>query len=166
MGEVYRAHDGRLGRWVAVKVLTPDYCKDEEFRERVRREARALSMPSHPNVCAIYDVGTEGTWDFFVMELLDGETLAARLQRGRIAVDETLQIVRQIAAALAAAHRVGVVHRDLKPANIMLTTSHLRITDERDQGFAPGVGQGVLMLFRMVVGHTSSRSKSTWHRLG
>jgi hypothetical protein len=127
MGEVYRAYDQRLERMVAVKVLAIDWAGDHEFRARFRREARALSKLSHPNVCAVYDVGAENGTDYFVMELLEGETLAARLQRG--ALEEAIDVARQTATALATSHRVGVVHRDLKPANIFLTSSGVKLLD-------------------------------------
>ena len=129
MGEVYRARDERLDRIVALKILPPDRGGDPDFRDRLRREARALSRLSHPNVCAVFDVGTEGGRDYFVMELLAGETLAARLERGPLALEQTLELGVQIAGALESAHRAGVVHRDLKPANVMLTPSGVKLLD-------------------------------------
>ena len=137
MGEVYRARDERLGRMVALKVLASDSHGDPEFRERLRREARALSRLSHPNVCAVYDVGTEGDRDYFVMELLDGETLAKRLERGPLPIERTLDVALQIAGALETSHRLGLVHRDLKPANIMLTPSGVKLLDFGLVRFAP-----------------------------
>src|SRR6188768_3389073 len=106
MGEVYRAHDTRLGRDVAIKVCA------EQFSERFEREARAVAALNHPNICALYDVGP----NYLVMEYIEGPTLA-----GPIALAEALPIARQIAEALEAAHEKGIIHRDLKPANIKLT---------------------------------------------
>ena len=117
MGVVYRAHDSRLGRDVAVKVSA------ERFSERFEREARAVAALNHPNICTLHDVGP----DYLVMELVEGETLADVLaQRPRLSpglpIDETLRIARQIASALDAAHDAGIVHRDLKPGNIKIRT--------------------------------------------
>jgi hypothetical protein len=138
MGEVYRARDDRLDRIVALKILAPDRSGDPEFRDRLRREARALSRLSHPNVCAVFDVGTEGTRDYFVMELLTGQTLAERLQRGPLSLEQTLDVGIQIASALDTSHRAGLVHRDLKPANVMLTPSGVKLLDFGIARFAPG----------------------------
>jgi eukaryotic-like serine/threonine-protein kinase len=123
MGEVYRAKDTRLGRDVAVKILPAHASQKPEARERFEREARAISSLNHPHICTLYDVGREGDADYFVMELLDGETLASRLTRGPLKLDEALKIAAQIADALAAAHKKGIVHRDLKPGNVALTRS-------------------------------------------
>jgi Tol biopolymer transport system component len=121
MGEVYRARDTRLGRSVALKVLAARLSAVPGQRERFVREARAISSVEHPNICPLYDVGTSGDVDFIVMQFVEGETLAERLARGRLALPEALAIARQIAAGLEAAHAKGVVHRDLKPANVQLT---------------------------------------------
>ena len=130
MGEVYRARDERLDRIVALKILAPDRNGDPEFRERLRREARALSRLSHPNVvCAVFDVGTEAGTDYFVMELLAGETLAERLDRGPLSLEQTLDVGGQIASALETCHRASLVHLDLKPANVMLTLSGVKLLD-------------------------------------
>ena len=129
MGEVYRARDERLERNVALKILGPDRSGDPEFRDRLRREARVLSRLSHPNVCAVFDVGTEGDRDYFVMELLAGETLAQRLVRGPLSLEQTLDVAAQIASALETCHRAGLVHRDLKPPNVMLTPSGVKLLD-------------------------------------
>jgi len=129
MGEVYRARDTRLERTIALKVMPADIAADPQFRARFDREAKSISQLSHPHVCALYDIGeAEGT-AFLVMELLQGETLADRLKRGALPLDETLKIAIDIADALAAAHRQGIVHRDLKPANIMLTKSGAKLLD-------------------------------------
>jgi eukaryotic-like serine/threonine-protein kinase len=111
MGEVYRAHDARLRRDVAIKVSA------ERFSERFEKEARAIAALNHPNVCTLYDVGP----NYLVMELVEGETLAERIKRGAIPLDESLNIARQIANALESAHDKGITHRDLKPGNIILT---------------------------------------------
>jgi len=121
MGEVYRARDTRLERDVALKVLTSDVSLDPERRTRFEREAKAIAALTHPHICTLYDVGHEGEVEYLVMELLEGATLAERLERGSMPVQEALATAIQVADALAAAHRLGIVHRDLKPANIMLT---------------------------------------------
>ena len=129
MGEVYRARDTRLDRTVALKRLNADLAWLPEGRARFEREARAISRLNHPHICTLFDVvEAEGT-DFLVMELVDGETLAARLQRGPLSVAETIRLSAQIADALAAAHRQNVVHRDLKPANVMLTSRGIKLLD-------------------------------------
>jgi eukaryotic-like serine/threonine-protein kinase len=129
MGEVYRARDTRLGREVAVKILPADFASDRERRQRLEREARAVSSLSHPHICPLYDVGHQDGLDFLVMEYLEGETLAARLERGALPLDQTLRHGIEIAGALEHAHRRGIVHRDLKPGNIMLTRAGARLLD-------------------------------------
>jgi Tol biopolymer transport system component len=129
MGEVYRARDIRLGRDVAIKILPAQYAGDPEWRRRLDREARAVSSLSHPNICPLFDVGHQAGVDFLVMEYLDGDTLATRLQRGALPIDQVLRYGSEIASALAAAHRQGVVHRDLKPGNVMLTRTGARLLD-------------------------------------
>ena len=129
MGEVYRAKDTRLGRDVAVKILPTHLSQKPESRDRFEREARAISSLNHPHICTLYDVGREGDADYFVMELLEGETLASRLTRGPLKLDEALKVAAQIADALAAAHKKGIVHRDLKPGNVALTKSGAKVLD-------------------------------------
>jgi eukaryotic-like serine/threonine-protein kinase len=129
MGEVYRAKDTRLGRDVAVKILPTHLSQNPEVRERFEREAKAISSLNHPHICTLYDVGREGDADYFVMELLDGESLGARLERGPLKLDEALKIGAQIADGLAAAHKQGIVHRDLKPGNVVLTKAGAKILD-------------------------------------
>ncbi len=119
MGEVYRAHDPRMGRDVAIKL------NSESFSDRFSREVHAVAALNHSNICHLYDVGP----DYLVMELCDGETLAARLKRGKLTMPEALHFAAQIADALSAAHAKGIVHRDLKPGNIMLTKSGLKVLD-------------------------------------
>ena len=121
MGAVYRARDTRLGRDVAVKVLTAVTLSDKERLLRFEQEARATGMLNHPNLLTIFDVGHAGPTPFLVSELLEGETLRERLDRGAISPRRTVEIAQQIAAGLAAAHEKGVVHRDLKPENIFVT---------------------------------------------
>jgi eukaryotic-like serine/threonine-protein kinase len=122
MGEVYQALDTRLGRVVAIKVLPGDVAADPASRERFDREAKVISSLNHRHICALYDVGHQDGIDFLVMEYLDGETLADRVARGRIPLDESISIASQIADALEAAHDKGIVHRDLKPANVKITS--------------------------------------------
>jgi Tol biopolymer transport system component len=129
MGEVYRAIDRRLDRTVAVKVLPPAVAGDPERRTRFLREATAVSSLSHPHICVLHDIGNEGGTDFLVMEYLEGETLAQRLTRGPLTIDEVLKYGAQVADGLDKAHRLGLVHRDLKPGNVMLTKSGVKILD-------------------------------------
>src|SRR5512137_2962398 len=129
MGEVYCAHDTRLGRDVAIKVLAPHLAATPEARARFEREARTISQLSHPHICTLFDVGREGEIEYLVMELVEGETLAHRLEKGPLPVAEVLSIGSQIADALDRAHRAGVVHRDLKPGNVMLTKSGAKLMD-------------------------------------
>ncbi|HYT75570.1 MAG TPA: serine/threonine-protein kinase, partial [Vicinamibacterales bacterium] len=129
MGEVYRARDTRLDRTVAIKVLPSSLAADPHFRDRFDREARALSGLDHPHICALYDVGVHAGTSFIVMPLLEGESLAARLERGPLALNEALVLASQIADALDKAHRAGIVHRDLKPANVMLTKTGAKLLD-------------------------------------
>ena len=129
MGEVYRARDTRLNRTVAVKVLPEHLSQNPDMRARFEREARAASSLNHSHICTIHDVGHQDGTDFLVMEFLEGETLASRLQKGALSVEETLLYARQIADALDQAHQSGLVHRDLKPGNIMLTPSGAKVLD-------------------------------------
>jgi len=122
MGEVYRAHDERLGRDVAIKVLPQAVVDDPERMARFEREARALAALSHPNILAIYDFGTEGGITYAVTELLEGETLRHRLERERPPWRKSIEIATAIADGLAAAHGKGIIHRDIKPDNIFITT--------------------------------------------
>jgi Tol biopolymer transport system component len=129
MGEVYKARDTRLDRTVAIKVLPAQFAADPRFRERFEREAKAISQLSHPNICTLHDIGHADGLDYLVMEYLEGETLAQRLLKGAVPLDQALQIAVQIADALDTAHRRGIVHRDLKPGNIMLTKSGAKLLD-------------------------------------
>jgi hypothetical protein len=132
-GEVYRAHDTRLQRTVAIKVLVADLVGNPRVRERFERESRVVAGLNHPNICALYDAGAAmvrgGEVQYLVMELIEGDTLAARLARGPLPVGQSVRFAAQIAGALAAAHSLGVVHRDLKPANVMLTRAGVKLLD-------------------------------------
>jgi hypothetical protein len=121
MGEVYRARDTRLNRTIAVKVLAPGLSADPASRERFEREALAVSSLNHPNICVLHDIGRQGEVSYLVMEYLEGESLAARLRKGSLSLEQTLRYAIEIADALDAAHAQGIVHRDLKPGNIILT---------------------------------------------
>src|SRR5262245_28477096 len=129
MGEVYKARDTRLDRAVAVKILPPALAVDPQFRERFDREARAISHLTHPNICTLHDVGEHGGTAFLVMELLEGQTLAERLETGALPPAQALTVAIEIASALAAAHRAGIVHRDLKPGNVILTKAGAKLLD-------------------------------------
>src|SRR5437867_13086802 len=115
MGEVYRARDTRLERTVAVKILPAQVAGDVQFRERFEHEARTISQLDHPHICALYDVGEQNGAAYLVMPYLEGETLADRVTKGALPLDQALQIAIQMADALATAHKAGIVHRDLKP---------------------------------------------------
>jgi len=129
MGEVYRARDTRLERTVAVKILPTVIAADPDLRERFDREARAISQLTHPHICTLFDIGHQDGTAFLVMEYLEGETLASRLARGPLPLDQALPIAIAIAEALAKAHRSGIVHRDLKPGNVMLTKGGAKLLD-------------------------------------
>ena len=129
MGEVYRALDTRLDRTVAVKILAGHLSSSPELKQRMEREARAISSLNHPSICQLYDIGSQNGTDYLVMEFLQGETLAERLRRGAIPLNEVLKIGAAVAEALAVAHRQGIVHRDLKPGNIMLTQGGAKLMD-------------------------------------
>src|SRR5580693_2258328 len=129
MGEVYRARDTRLDRTVAIKVLTEGLESAPEVRQRFDREARAVSSLNHPHICALYDVGHQNGIDYLVMEYLEGQTLAARIEKGPLPTPELLRTASQIADALDKAHRRGIIHRDLKPGNVMLTKSGAKLLD-------------------------------------
>ena len=129
MGEVYRARDTRLERAVAIKVLPRHLSASADLRERFEREAKTISRISHPHICALYDVNREGETEYLVMELLEGETLSARLERGALPLEQALRYAVEIADALDFAHRQGIVHRDLKPANVMLTKFGVKLLD-------------------------------------
>ncbi len=140
MGEVYLARDTRLDRDVAVKVLPSHLSSNPDLKQRMEREARAISSLNHPYICTLHDIGSQNGIDFLVMEHLEGETLADRLHRGPLPLDEALKIAIQIAEALDKAHARSIVHRDLKPANIMLTKNGPKLMDFGLAKPAPGLG--------------------------
>src|SRR5215468_2522115 len=121
MGEVYRARDTKLKRDAAIKMLPDEFARDADRVNRFQREAEVLASLSHPNIAGIYDLQHSGETQFLVMELVEGETLADRIKRGPLPVEEALQIGKSICEALEAAHEKGIVHRDLKPANVKFT---------------------------------------------
>jgi serine/threonine protein kinase len=142
MGEVYRARDTRLERDVAIKVLPAHLSSDPDLKQRMEREAKAISSLNHPHICTLHDVGSQDGIDFLVMEHLEGETLADRLHRGALPPEEVLKIATEMAEALDKAHRCGIVHRDLKPANIMLTRNGPKLMDFGLAKPSPGVSSG------------------------
>ena len=129
MGEVYRARDTRLERTVAIKILPAQFSSDPVHKQRFEREAKTISSLNHPHICVLHDVGSQGGVDYLVMECVEGETLAKRLEKGVLPLEQVLKFGAQIADALDRAHRSGVVHRDLKPGNIMLTASGAKLLD-------------------------------------
>jgi len=129
MGEVYKARDTRLDRTVAIKVLPVEISGDPERRARFEREAKTVAGLNHPNICVLYDVGDHDGAMFLVMEHIVGQTLAERLGKGPLPLEQALNIATEIAEALSAAHRQGVIHRDLKPANVMLTKTGAKLLD-------------------------------------
>ena len=129
MGEVYKARDTRLDRTVAVKILPSHLSENPEAKQRFDREARTISSLNHPNICTLHDVGEQDGVDYLVMEYLEGETLADRLRKGPLPVDQVLKYGIEICEGLEKAHRSGVVHRDLKPGNIMLTKTGAKLMD-------------------------------------
>jgi len=150
MGEVYRAKDTRLDRTVAIKILASHRSTSPELKQRMEREARAISSLNHPHICRLYDVGSQDGADYLVMEFLEGETLGERLSKGAMPLGEILKIGTAIADALAVAHRQGIVHRDLKPSNIMLTHGGAKLMDfglAKPLGVAGVAGSGTAPLF-------------------
>jgi Tol biopolymer transport system component len=129
MGEVWRGKDTRLDRSVAVKILPSGFAEDAERRQRFEREAKTISSLNHAHICTLFDVGREDDSHFLVMELLEGESLAERLQKGPLPLDQVVKFGAQVADALSAAHKQGIVHRDLKPGNVMLTKAGAKLLD-------------------------------------
>src|SRR5439155_22936308 len=129
MGEVYRARDTRLDRTVAIKILPSHLSQKAEAKERFEREARAISSLNHPNICHLYDIGSQDGVSYIVMEYLEGETLSDRLRKGPLPLEQLLKCGIEICAGLEKAHRNGIVHRDLKPGNVMLTKPGAKLVD-------------------------------------
>src|SRR5271154_1199919 len=129
MGEVYRAKDTRLDRTVAIKILPEQLSSDPVRKQRFEREAKTISSLNHPHICTLHDVGSEDGVDYLVMECAEGETLAKRLEKGPLPLEQVLKYGAQIGDALDKAHRSGIVHRDLKPGNIMLTPTGAKLLD-------------------------------------
>ena len=127
MGEVYKARDTRLDRTVAIKVLPAHVAADPDLKQRFEREAKTISSLNHPHICTLYDIGSQDGINFLVMEHLEGETLAQRLEKGALPLDQALTFAIEISDALDKAHRQGIVHRDLKPGNIMLTKAGAKL---------------------------------------
>jgi serine/threonine protein kinase len=129
MGEVYRARDTRLDRAVAIKILPQQVSNDPIRKQRFQREAKTISSLNHPNICILHDVGSQDGVDYLVMECVEGETLAKRLEKGPLPLEQVVRYGAQVADGLDKAHRAGIVHRDLKPGNIMLTTTGAKLLD-------------------------------------
>jgi eukaryotic-like serine/threonine-protein kinase len=150
MGEVYRAKDTRLDRTVAIKVLPSHLSSNPELKQRMEREAKAISALQHANICTLHDIGSQDGTDFLVMEYLEGQTLAERLRKGPLPLDQVLKIGTEIAQALEKAHQQGIIHRDLKPANIMLTKAGAKLMDF---GLAkPGLAKPEISIAAQAVG--------------
>src|SRR5689334_17308923 len=128
-GEVYRAKDTRLERAVAIKILPEHLSKDPLRKQRFEREAKTISSLNHPTICTLHDIGSQNGVDYLVMECAEGETLAKRLEKGPLPLEQVLKYGVQIDDALDKAHRAGIVHRDLKPGNIMLTSAGAKLLD-------------------------------------
>src|SRR5260370_3644762 len=129
MGEVYRARDTRVDRDVALKVLLTNLSCDPSLKQRLEREAKAVSKLSHPHICTLYDVGHQGGVDFLVMEYLEGEPLEQRLLKGPLPPEQTLRYAAQVTDGMPKAHELGITHRDLKHANVMLTKGGAKLMD-------------------------------------
>jgi eukaryotic-like serine/threonine-protein kinase len=158
MGEVYRARDARLGRDVAIKILPPHLTRMPDAKQRFEREARAISSLNHPHICTLHDVGHQDGTDFLVMELVEGETLAKRLEKGQLPTVELLRIGIEISDALEKAHRKGILHRDLKPSNIMLTKSGAKLMDF---GLAKAAGEGATPALETLTRSLNPSARST-----
>jgi Tol biopolymer transport system component len=156
MGEVYRARDSRLGRDVAIKILTAEFASDPDRRRRFEQESRAASALSHPNIVTVYDVGDQDGISYMVSELVQGDSLRDLIDRGPVPLRKTIEIGTQIAGGLAAAHAAGVVHRDLKPENVMLTREgRPKILDFGLARYQPAVaaeGSGTMTMPGMIMG--------------
>jgi serine/threonine protein kinase len=155
MGEVYRARDTRLDRTVAIKILPAHFSNDPAHKQRFEREAKSISALNHPNICTLHDVGSQNGIEYLVMECVEGESLAQRLEKGPLPVEQVVKVGKEIADALDKAHRSGIIHRDLKPGNIMLTKSGSKLLDF---GLARPVSQPVASLATLTA--TGDREQS------
>jgi Tol biopolymer transport system component len=160
MGEVYRAKDTRLGRDVAIKILPKEMSADPARKQRFEREAKTISGLNHPNICTLHDVGSQDGVDYLVMECVEGETLAKRLEKGPLPLEQILKFGAQIADALDRAHRSGVVHRDLKPGNIMLASGGTKLLDFGLAKAAVGAAS-LATLTRMAPAHSPVTQEGT-----
>jgi serine/threonine protein kinase len=155
MGEVYKARDTRLDRTVAIKVLPTHLADRAELRERFEREAKTIASLNHPHICTLFDTGHQDDIDFLVMEYIEGETLAQRLVKGALPIQQVLQYAIEIADALDKAHRKGITHRDLKPGNIMLTKSGTKLLDfglaKLTQEAAPAIPESQLQTMKSAI---------------
>src|ERR1700687_2751009 len=155
MGEVYKARDTRLDRIVAIKVLPAHLADRADLRERFDREAKTIASLNHPHICTLHDIGHQDGIDFLVMEYLEGETLAQRLQKGALPIQQVMQYAIEISDALDKAHRKGVTHRDLKPGNVMLTKSGTKLLDfglaKLKQDAAPSTPESQLVTMKSAV---------------
>jgi serine/threonine protein kinase len=155
MGEVYKARDTRLDRTVAIKVLPTHLAGRAELRERFEREAKTIASLNHPHICVLHDIGHQDGTDYLVMEYLEGETLAQRLVKGSLPLEQVLQFAIEISDALDKAHRKGITHRDLKPGNIMLTKSGTKLLDfglaKLKQEVAPAIPDSQLPTMKSAV---------------
>src|SRR5262245_12431244 len=129
MGEVYKARDTRLNRFVAIKILPEHIAKRRDLQQRFEHEARAVASLNHPHICVLHDIGSHQGVGYLVMEYLEGETLASRIRSGALPLDQALKFAVQVADALDRAHRAGVTHRDVKPSNIVLTRDGVKVLD-------------------------------------
>jgi serine/threonine protein kinase len=154
MGEVYRARDTRLERTVAIKILPASISADPLAKQRFEREAKIISGLNHPNICVLHDMGSQDGVDYLVMECVEGETLAKRLEKGPLPLEQVLKYGAQIAEALDKAHRSGIVHRDLKPGNVMLTKSGVKLLDF---GLAKPVSEAIASGLTISVSPTKNR---------
>src|SRR5580693_4387808 len=155
MGEVYKARDTRLDRSVAIKVLPTHLADRSELRERFEREAKTIASLNHPHICTLFDTGHQDDIEFLVMEYIEGETLAQRLQKGPLPLQQVLQYAIEIADALDKAHRKGITHRDLKPGNVMLTKSGTKLLDfglaKLKQEFSPAIPDSQLPTMKSAI---------------
>src|ERR1700686_1316662 len=155
MGEVYKARDTRLDRIVAIKVLPTHLADRSELRERFEREARVVASLNHPHICVLHDIGQQDGIDYLVMEYLEGETLAQRLVKGALPLQQVLQYAIEIADALDKAHRKGITHHDLKPGNVMLTKSGTKLLDfglaKLKQEIAPAIPDSQLPTMKSAI---------------